>query len=248
MSENSVQERFDAQQVVAMAMRLSVNEIEALGESTELREEGLKTIRAGDLQLGQQLIAEARENQQRVRLSAEAQTLFDTYQLAAESYVHYVVGNLEKAEAAMMMSISTANALQRSYGYIIELRRVHLAANIIRINLKHSDPSAAIAMGIKLIKYLGGDTAQWPWDELALDQADHLTSEEQILILSQLLSPLASALSKLPAHKLSDIGKSLGALAREATDTSPASQMINEWINKWTSHNTDKMAVIALAS
>ncbi len=248
MSGNSVQERFDAQQVVAMAMRLRVNEIEALGESTELREAGLKTIRAGDLEVGQQLIVEARENRERTQLSEEAQTLFETYQLAAESYVHYVVDNLEKAEAAMMMAIATANDLQRNYGYVIELRRVHLAANVIRINLKHVDPVAAITMGIKLIKYVLGDTTQWPWRELALERMDRLSLEEQILILPQLLAPLSTAFSKLTVHQIDDINESIFALAKEVTEENPASKMINECIEKWLSRGVETTtdAVLAL--
>jgi hypothetical protein len=198
MTERSIEERFDAQQVIAMAQRLTVREIEALGEATELREKGLRRARAGDFADGRRLIDSARLNTDRVALSDEAARMFETYQRPAESYVDFRQGRFADAAAAMLAAIADANQLRSEYGYIVELRRIHLGANMIRIAATSGDHDAAIRAGLGLARYVIGDREGWPWPALKLADVDPLSVDARLLVLGQVLRPLADAWARRP--------------------------------------------------
>jgi tetratricopeptide (TPR) repeat protein len=203
MSNHSIENRFDAQQVIAMAQRLKVREIEALGEATELREAGLRAARADDLTLGHRLIHEARVNREFVALSDEAATMFETYQRAAESYIDYREGRYDAAIAAMQMAIADANRLRVHYGYIVELRRIHLAANIIRIAVRAGNHEEAMQAGFQLVRYILGNRNAWPWATLVLEDTDLLSNECRSFVLAQVLFPLSDALAALCTRPVS---------------------------------------------
>lgn len=197
MSQRSVEERFDAQQVMTMAQRLPVSEIEALGESTALRETGLIRARAGDLEVARHFIADARFNMRDVFLSEEATLLFETYQLPAESFLDYLEQRFEEAREAMHRAAAAANRLSRDYGYAVELRRIHLGANLVKISMRAQAHENAVRQGMGLLRYILGDANAWPWHDLRLDRPDRLTDEAKLFVIAQVVAPLEQSVREL---------------------------------------------------
>jgi hypothetical protein len=195
MPGHPIEDRFEAQQVITMAHRLPVREIEALGEATDLREAGLRAARSGDLARGRHLIADARASRESVALSEEASTLFETYQLAAQSYINYRECNYDAAISAMRDALRSANRLRAVFGYIVEVRRIHLAANLLRLAASSGSHDEAIRTGLRLVRYVLGDRNAWPWASLTLDSVDILSSDSKVFVLAQILRPLSDALA-----------------------------------------------------
>ena len=172
-----IEARFDARQVLTMAMRLPVSQIEALAESTDLREAGLRAARNGAVADGRRLVASARENRCCVILETEADLLFETYQQAAEAFLAYRDGQFDRAYLQMRLAISHANRLRQDYAYPTELRRVHLGANLLRVSVAAGDWPRAVTQGLGLLGYLLGRRQDWPWPDLTLQDADLISVE-----------------------------------------------------------------------
>lgn len=171
-----------------MAERLDVREIEALGESAMLREAGLRAARLGELALARRQIDDARANIAALAFSDEAGTLFATYQEAAEAYLAYRSGAFDRARAQMTNALCSANRLSTLYGYRCELRRVHLAANLVKIAAEEGRHREAAASGQALLRYMAGERTAWPWPELSIDDPDDLCADAKDLLVRQLAS------------------------------------------------------------
>lgn len=162
----SLEQILDAQYVLLMAERLSLADLEMLGEATSLREAGLQAAREGDLELGLELVVEARDHCRNAPLSEEARLSFETFQTAAEAYVRYRSGDQAEAEALLFRSIETCHALAAGHAYDFDLRLVHLARNIARVRAEAGRAEDALKLALQLVRFIEGDGDCWPWSAL----------------------------------------------------------------------------------
>lgn len=232
MGTHPIELRFDAQQVITMAQRLPVREIEALGECTDLREAGLRAARAGELVVGARLVGEARANIERVELGEEAATMFETYQLAAESYLDYRNARCGAAAQRMRGAIAHANKLRTRYGYVVELRRIHLAANLVRIEVQRGHHGAALEGGLGLLDYIAGAPDAWPWRELGINDPDRLSADARLFVVDQVLRPLNTAIAKegLAAHSAASRLNAVLKRLRTSDRPDPLCAVIERWV------------------
>lgn len=191
----NLEQAFDALQVMSMAQRLPVGEIEALGEATDLREGGLRLARSGQPDRGAGLIAEARELFESAGLSHEARACAETYQTAAEAYVDYRGARYLAAEQALLEALRTSKILRDEYGYSAEMRRVHLARNVVRVKAAAGEQLGALELAVMLVRHIAGEANAWPWPSLALAEPEALTVEQGWFVLDQVLVEIARVLT-----------------------------------------------------
>jgi hypothetical protein len=186
---------YDARLTIEMARRLSLTEITNLGHATELREQGLALARAGNLPGGSELIAASRHQFEHAELSPEALLLAEWFQMPAEAYVQYRCGDTVLAEESLMRAIEFCVRLRTDYGYRVELRRIHLTCNVVRVRDQGGRPLEALELGHHLIDYIQGVSEAWPWPSIAVVDPDALALDVRLAIMDQVLGTIGRILS-----------------------------------------------------
>lgn len=179
---------YDTLQVLAMAERLDVKEIGTLGMATDCRERGLKAARDGHLAEAIPLVAGAREIYESAKLSSEAADCAETFQTAAESYVEYRLGDYAAAALSMTRSLRICEALANAYGYPLEMRRIHLARNIARIQAFAGETNAALRISALLLQYISGNEKAWPLPYSGQARRHFLEDDAAQFVLDQVLA------------------------------------------------------------
>lgn len=186
---------YDARYAVEVARRLPLEEITSLGRATDLREEGLAFARSGDRDRGAELVAESRRHFEGAGLSPEALLLAEWFQTPAEAYVQYRCGDFADAEASLMRAIEVCVTLRADFGYRVEVRRVHLARNIVRVRNYGGRPLDALELAHHLVDYIEGVPSAWPWPSTAIASPDVPSLDVRLLVMDQVLGDVARVLS-----------------------------------------------------
>jgi hypothetical protein len=191
----NIEGTYDVRYAVEMARRLPLEEITSLGHATDLREEGLTAARSGDLDLGADLVAEAKRHYESAGLSPEALLLAGWFQWPADAYIQYRRGDHLDAEASLLRGIEACVALRNEFKYRVELRRIHLARNIVRVRNHGGRPLDALELAHHLMNYIEGAADSWPWMTTAITNTDSLELDIRLLLTDQVLADVARLLS-----------------------------------------------------
>ena len=195
-SHINIDEKYNVQHLLKLTKGLCLPEITILLESTNLREYGLSSIKAGDLENGSLQIDAAAQKYNDKTLSREAIIVADSFQMAAEAYLQYKQNDFSKALNSLVNAIKACNNLRDEYNYDVEIRRIHLARNIVRVMAFNDDQIGACLVAFKLLGYIQGATELWPFPNLTLTtQSDHLIKEEQWFLIDQILAELSFLIS-----------------------------------------------------
>ncbi len=178
----------DTLQVLAMAERLDEEEIRTLGIATDSRERGLCAARNGRLEEAIMLIAAARTIYGSANLSTQASECAEAFQTAAESYVQYKSSDYAAAVLSMSHSLRLCEVLANTYGYPLEMRRIHLARNIARIRASAGYTEEALRICAKLLQYIGGNEDAWPLPYSGQARRHLLYDDAALFILDQVLA------------------------------------------------------------
>lgn len=199
----NLERRFNAAHVLEMSKRLPLDAIATLLKASHVREQGLALARAGELASATTTLDEARAIYVPASLSLEARAVADTFQLAADAYLQYRRDEHERAITSLRAALGLCSTLKDEYGYRVEVRRVHLARNIVRVQTASGNYGEALRLAYSLLHYLEGHGACWPFPELGLDTPpDELTAEELDMLADQLLGEVGLLLSGQPATVL----------------------------------------------
>ena len=180
---------------ITMSERLPLAEIMLLGEATDFREEGLQLARAGENADGARLIAESRLRFEQAGLSQEALLLAESFQEAAEAYVQYKANHHIEAKTLLLDAIRCCCVLHNDYDYPVEIRRIHLARNIVRVTMLAGEPVEALGLADRLIRYIEDDANAWPWPSLVVTEPDGLGLDARLFLMDQVLSDVALMLT-----------------------------------------------------
>ena len=91
-----------------------------------------------------------------------------------------------------MRSIALCQTLRETYDHRIEVRRVHLARNVVRVRAATGRRADALGMASLLVGYLEEIAARWPLHDLAMARApDFLLIEERLALIDQVLGEIA---------------------------------------------------------
>jgi len=160
--EADIEKRYNSAHLLKLAQGVSLNDIAVTLRSAAMREKGLERLRAGDMGLGARLLVAARDLYKREELCREAFQSAVSFQFAAEAYLHYKRMSYQRAEALLLHSIAACEILHDEFGHDIEVRRVHLAANIVRVRRSAGSHSASFELATALVAYLYEAAARWP--------------------------------------------------------------------------------------
>lgn len=184
--------KYNTQHILKIARNASLPEIRALVVASAIREKGLAFVKAGDIADGAEWLREARRVYGEAALSREARLSADSFQYPAEAYLQYTGGEYGRAEASLLQAITLCHALRDDYHHQVEVRRIHLARNVVRVKTRAGSREKALKMASLLVGYLEGHEAQWPLRELRMASArDPLLPEERWALLDQVLGEIA---------------------------------------------------------
>lgn len=187
--------KYNSIHILKMARNLTLPEIAVLIELSRKREEGLALLRKNIIDEGTENLLAAGKVKQDIILSREASLVLETFQTAAEAFLYYKINNLEKAINSLYQSIETLQALHNFFGYEAEIRRIHLAKNIIRAQSFAGKVKAAIHLSCDLLKYISGDSNGWPLYMKEWKNIEQISIEEKLVISDQILNEIAILVS-----------------------------------------------------
>jgi hypothetical protein len=222
--ETDIDAHFNAKYLLGMARSLTLPEISCLLEASRAREEGLRLAREGDIAQAGASMARARELLDSDFLSEEAVTVGRSFQLAADAFLDFRQDDPLAARRALLEALSLCGDLADRYGYDIEVRRVHLARNAVRVEAAAGNSQTALRMALDLASYLDGDRAAWPFPELAA-KSSPLGSDEKRALMGQVWTELSRLLTDRPVAasplwndpKLTAFGPGEGGASRQLT-------------------------------
>ncbi len=161
-TEANIEKRYNSAHMLKLAQSASLNEITITLKSAAMREKALARLRTEDFGPGAALLATARDIYKNEELGREVMQSADSFQFAAEAYLHYKRKEYRRAEVLLLHSINACEILHVEYGHDIEIRRIHLAANVVRVKRLARSPNQALKLAADLIAYLYEPDARWP--------------------------------------------------------------------------------------
>jgi hypothetical protein len=119
--------------------------------------------RAGHLAEGEQGLRESEVVLHAPALSAEGRLIVESFNEAVAAYLDFRRGDERRARDRIHGALRIDTALIAQHGYeVLELHRIQLVHNLIRIETRFGDAVAAVQMSADLLAYLEGDVARWP--------------------------------------------------------------------------------------
>ncbi|MCY7273652.1 MAG: hypothetical protein LH702_07885 [Phormidesmis sp. CAN_BIN44] len=199
-SKINFDEQFNSYLLREMSKRISLPDISTLLQATEVREYGLTLAKAGSVLDGEKAIESARSICLQACLSREAFTISESFQAAAVAYIQYKKKLYSEACESLLFSLKSCQILKDEYAYNVEVRRIHLVRNIVRVKLFSDSLDEATKLASFMIRYIEGDDVFWPFPEQALlSSPDLLEVEVRWVLLDQFLGEIALLLGKQKA-------------------------------------------------
>jgi hypothetical protein len=192
----NIDEQYNARFLLTISMRLSLTEVAALLRATNARERGLVLARGGDFVSSSTVLHEAWAIIDSSALCREATLSADSFQSPAEAYLLFRQGRFSEAESCLYNALKCCQALRVEYCHENEVRRIHLARNIVRVRTFSGDLSGALAMAGALLEYVEGNQESWPIPELGVSVPDHLSVDERWILLDQILGEIALLITR----------------------------------------------------
>jgi hypothetical protein len=212
-SELRLDAKYNARYLLKVARHASLPEITTLLRASGIREKGLTCVRSGDTTTGAELLREARRTVSVASLSKEALLSAESFQYPAEAYLQYKNGEYNRAEASLVRSIMLCHVLRDEYDHQVEVRRIHLARNVVRVKTLAGNREEALRIASLLVGYVEGDQAQWPLPELPMTSApDPLLADERWALLDQVLGEIALLVTRRRATSRELVSGSAGWL------------------------------------
>jgi hypothetical protein len=198
---SNLDENYSAQHLLKMAASRTLPEVSVFIRAARAREHGLALVRAGEYARGARLVRDARTIFEAAKVSEEVLLSAESFQTAAEAYVLHKCGEYQRAQELLTNAIKACHALRDDFGYSVEVRRVHLARNIVRVNTIAGNREKAMRSASRLVEYVLGDLKSWPFPDLCLTtQPDSLLAEEQCLLMDQILGEIALLVNRRNAR------------------------------------------------
>jgi uncharacterized protein len=184
-------EKFNVQLLLAMLLRVSVSDMMALWEASQLRARALALSRAGHAAEAQAALDRAHSIRAAAALSEEASYADRSFQAAATAYLQYKTGDYSGAEASMLDALDCCRTLRDRFGYAIEGRRILLARHVVRVRSAAGRHEDALEIADRMVRYIDGDTSSWPFPEVALStDPDVLSVADRVLLRDHVLRSL----------------------------------------------------------
>jgi hypothetical protein len=227
----TLEKKYNGQYILKLARSMSLPEITVLLRASGIREKGLASVKAGDTTKGAELLREARRIFSEAALSKEALLSADSFQYAAEAYLQYKKGEYDQAEASVLQAIMLCHVLRDEYEHQVEVRRIHLARNVVRVKTLAGNREEALRMASLLVGYVEGDQTQWPFRELPMTTApDPLLAEERWALMDQVLGEIALLATRRGATSHQLVSGSAGWLFTSGSTAVGEFARVHAWL------------------
>jgi len=182
-------EQYTNQYLQQLAKRLSSFETSILFKAAELQGRGVALAKSGDIHNGGKALNAAREISVETNLSREAFITIESYQAAADAYLQYKRKEYREARASVVAALKACQILRDEYGQnLVELRRLQLVRNIIRVEAVAGNLSEAMRLASSILRYIESGNECWPFPELPLlTLPEPLALEEKLVVIDQIL-------------------------------------------------------------
>jgi hypothetical protein len=184
-----IDEMLNTRFLLAMLAHVPMSDAMALWQGSRLRARALALSREGRPDDAESMLHQA---------SAAAATAPETtlavrsLHSAAEAYLRFQLSDHDRAEALLVDALDACRLLHDRHDILIEARRVHLARNIIRVRSSAGRLASALDMACRLVRYVGGESLEWPIPEVQLaTRPDALSVPDQLSLLDQVVSEIS---------------------------------------------------------
>lgn len=187
--------------------RLTPPDHVALARLAEARERALAMARAGrhdDARASMKLAAFLLSITQ---FSRDGRTYATTLHHAAESYLSFRRGNHSDARARMVAAIQTTDQLAVWWGdsEFIARRRVHLAHNLMRVDVARGATRDAMQLGTRLLECLAGVGLEGPFREWRTPVGALMDARQVEFYFDLVTQTAAELLAPLPVKEARDL-------------------------------------------
>ena len=197
----NLDETFNVQLLLSMLLRISVSDIMAVLEASQVRARALALSRADRAAEAHAVLELAQSIGRAAALSEEAACADRSFQAAAAAYLQYKAGDHPGAETSLLEALDCCRTLRDQFDYAMEGRRIHLVRHIVRVRSAAGRFEDAFEIAWRMVRYIDGDTPSWPFPAVALSKApDVLAIAERLLLLDQILSEVSSLLASCQAR------------------------------------------------
>ena len=222
--------RFGRDYLLNLARSMGAREISSLLEAETIREKALALSRSGDQANAAVLLKQSHTLCHSADLCSHGSHAARTFQAAAESYLAYKQKHYDRAASLMCESIESSRILADDFGHDMEFRRVHLARNLLRLEVISSSPGDIVDHTIRLLQYALGVRSEWPWQ-------DHtIWKRWRTLCLAEMLwsiDEIAATLCHLTPETLHSILNELMGRAQDLRGDNPIADHTRRVIPMW---------------
>jgi hypothetical protein len=181
------------------------------------------------------------------RLSIEGRAYAETMHQAAESYLSYQRGNYVDAHARMAMSIEATDRLATSWGDtdFIVCRRVDLAHNLMRVEMRRGLRTDAMRRGARLLEYIVGVQQEGARLDPRVSSEPPLDAGVSRILFDLIMGTIAELVAPLQAHEATALLSLLSRLRDHGTSPSPHA---STWLDiRWAALENDPERFLTLA-
>ena len=197
---HNLDETFNVQLLLSMLLRISVSDIMAMLEASQVRARALALARADRSADAHALLRLAHTIGVAAAPSEEAACADRSFQAAAGAYLQDKAGDYPGAETLLLDALDCCRTLRDQFGYAMEGRRIHLVRHIVRVRSAAGRFEDAFEIAWRMVRYIDGDTPSWPFPGVALSKdPDVLAIADRLLLLDQILSEMPSLLASSQA-------------------------------------------------
>lgn len=198
---------------------LSSPEVKFIESLSSRREEGLALIRKEAISEGSEVLLELRYLIQKTNISKETFLILDTFQSAAEAYLHYKTSELSSAIKMILQSIESLRILNIKFNHHhCEIRKCHLTVNVIRIMVSNQNSEEALVHSCNLLKYVWLNNIKCPFETYDWGNKEKITIEEKMILSDQIINEIGKLIHKksvdyvLIIHNLEDLKNDLSCI------------------------------------
>lgn len=214
-------------------------EVKFISSLSNRREEGLSLLRKGAVCEGSEVLSKLRYLIQKTNISKETFLILDTFQSAAEAYLHYKTSEFSNAIKMILQSIESQRILHIEFNHNCEIRKIHLTVNIIRIMVSNQNSEEALVHSCNLLKYVWLNGKKCPLETNDWENKENMTVEEKMILSDQIINEIGKLINKksvdfaLIIHSLEDLVNELSCIIE--------ANKINLWLKTQIEFNSQNL-------
>lgn len=192
----------NAKLLLAVARRLTLEQVLLVKQWDQTREQGFTLARHGKLDTAASIFEQLAVSLHTSRLPEEGLMVAETFLTASQSYVAYRAGDYHQARLLMFRALETNDWLidRKAYDFL-RPRRIHLVRNLMRVDASRGNKEDALMIGFSLLGYMEGDELSWPYPRHTIP-SQRVARGVYRSMFNQVMSEIALILAQEPTPEL----------------------------------------------